>query len=534
VSAGHAITVLIPDHGEPVTLFLERVAETPGELLLILSDLEQVIAGDDSVRDRFLATLRPVSGRVRIATRSLPVVRDARKSGIRVVDRLADLDKLLEGNARAEEARREFLPHLWRQQLRSRLQSMGLLSLPKLRIWMLIVLSAGLFLFVVFRLLPSATVEVWPREDTVSQTVNIFLAQTGAIAALPPRVRVMELIPITITLDRTMTFDQISREFIGTNATTTMTIINNSEEPYWLKKGSRLSNQAGMVFKIVDSVKIDAKGETEVGAEALPEDTFDEIVGSRGNVPAGLKWEFPALAPEERILVYAENRVAATGGNSTYRTVLSQKDMDLMKATLENGLLSLAKQMVDERRDIYNVEHEDSTMEILYYDELTKFTYHDFVYPTEFLGQEVSSVPAKGSITYTAYAYDSTQVLDILSREVLGHVNEGRRILPETLTLGHLVAHVIDYEDDLSWIKLTIDLSGTEQHILDPLSPTGAVFAKKVRDQIKGLTRADAEQVIRNFPEVKKARVSVWPPWTDVLPGIPSHITVKPIEEFAL
>jgi len=153
------------------------------------------------------------------------------------------------------------------------------------------------------------------------------------------------------------------------------------------------------------------------------------------------------------------------------------------------------------------------------------------VMPTEFLGKPVDSVPVQGSIVYVMYGYDTQEVLDMLSRELHTHVGEGRKLIEGTLDLSRLIAHVIDYEDDFSWIKLTVDLSGTEQHILDPLSPTGAVFAKKVRANIKGVHKDEAERIVNNYPEVKKAEVSVWPPWTRMLPSIPSSIIIEPVYE---
>ena len=90
-----------------------------------------------------------------------------------------------------------------------------------------------------------------------------------------------------------------------------------------------------------------------------------------------------------------------------------------------------------------------------------------------------------------------------------------------------LVAHVIDYSDDLSWIKLTVDLSGTEQFILDPLTPAGARFSKKIRELVTGLTTKEALRILRNLPEVDNADIRLWPPWNSSLPRIPAHITIE-------
>lgn len=526
-----SITVLFPDQGESLASFERRITQTKGDMLVVFSELELLLTKEKEARKRMMSVCKKFSTRLRVATRNTSLIRAARAKGIRVIDSVADLKKFLKDSDQLDDALREFQPHIWRQQLRSRLQTMGLLSLPKLRIWALIGISGVLFLFIIFRLLPSATVRVWPREDTISQTANIFLAQSGAIVDLPKRVRVMDLIPITVRVDRTVTFDQISREFIGQNATATMNVVNHSDETYWLKTGTRVRNQAGMIFRLRDSIKIDPLDEVLVVAEAEPEDLYGEIVGERGNVPANLKWYLPGLTYDEQQLVYAVNTSEGSGGESEYRTVLSADDLVIGKEQLKTELLAEAKRLVNERRDVINTDSELTYIEILHYDELTTTEYVDFVMPDQFLGLPIKSVPIEGSVMYTMYAYDSQEVLDMLSRELKTHVGEGRILLEDTLDLNRLVAHVIDYEDDFSWIKLTVDLSGTVQHILDPLSPTGAVFAKKVRDNVTSIHKDDAERIVSNYPEVKRVDVSVWPFWNRYLPSIPTSIVIEPVKK---
>jgi hypothetical protein len=339
----------------------------------------------------------------------------------------------------------------------------------------------------------------------------------------------MPLKPISFTVNRTITFDHISKEFNGENAVVTMTIINTSDEPYSFRTGSRLVNEAGVVFKIEEPVFLEPRGRADVIAEADPLDIYGQIVGERGNVPAGRKWTFAGLPPEERSIVYAENITSASGGLTSYRTVLSKDDLTIAQKQLENELLLQAKQMVDEERLLWNAQHPDAQLEMLYYDELTKVRYRDFVLPTQFIGQPVASVPIEGTLDYTAYGYDTKAVLDLLTAELTAHVREGKRLLASSLGLERLVAHVIDYAENLSWIKLTVDLSGTEQYILDALTPTAVQFGKKVREKVAGLSLDEAQRIIKNFPEVDSVEISVWPPWNQKLPSIPSHIYITPI-----
>ena len=224
--------------------------------------------------------------------------------------------------------------------------------------------------------------------------------------------------------------------------------------------------------------------------------------------------------------MYAVNLEEARGGVTAYRTVLEEEDLATARRGLEQELLQTARQLIQEELQLQRIKNDSEILALLEHAELTKTTFTGFVLPWDFLGEPIISVPVEGEVIYTVLAYDKQAILDMLSDELESHVREGRRLLSETLSLDRLVVHVIDYEDDFSWVKLTVDLTGSEQFILDPLSPAGAQFARKVREQIMGLSKGEALKIVRNMPEVQNAKVNVWPPWNTTLPTIPVHIAV--------
>ncbi|MGE9070563.1 hypothetical protein ACQKHG_24780, partial [Escherichia coli] len=80
-------------------------------------------------------------------------------------------------------------------------------------------------------------------------------------------------------------------------------------------------------------------------------------------------------------------------------------------------------------------------------------------------------------------------ILNALRAELRTHVREGSRLLDEEIGREDLIAHVIAYDDNLAWSKLTVDLTARQEYILDPLSPTGAMFGKEVREKVTGITQ---------------------------------------------
>ncbi|MBU0766204.1 hypothetical protein KKF55_00225 [Patescibacteria group bacterium] len=524
------LTVAIPNEGESWSAFARRIQDTDGNVLVILPSAEQMLPPiDEKAKQAFFHVCAAQTDRIQIATFKRSFQLQAHAQGIDVLDHMRDIRILLEGHPGADESLRSLSPHVWKQQLRSHLQSMGLLSLPKLRIWILIFVSGFLFFFIILKLLPSSEVRIWPRGDTISQTVNIFLIQSGAVLDLSPRVRKLELVPLTVTVDRKLTFDQISKDFIGSSSSMAVTIVNKSDEEFQLRKGSRLVNQAGMIFRLEEQVFVYSRDEITVRAVADDIDLYGEIIGERGNVPAGLKWEFPGLKEEEQKFVYGENRSAAQGGTTAYTNVLKEKDLELAEKQIKQDLLATANQILDEELVLFNATNENQKRERLYYDEFTSATFSGFVLPTQFIGEEISSIPVSGTIFFTAYAYNKHAAMNMLYDELIDHVGEGRRLIDESITVDRLIHHVIDYADDNSWIKLTVDLTGKEEYVLDPLTPFGARFAMNVREVIAGKSKDEASSIVKNLPEVDSAEIKLWPPWANMLPDNPSQISITPM-----
>ncbi len=520
--------VLIPQDGEPWSALLQRMREAEGHALLLLAGKEGELIDRPVLRDSFVQACAEQNGTLTVATRHPVILAELRKAGVPVVDHARALRTLLEEHPALPEALRIFSPHLWKQQLTSRLQRLGLLSMPRLRIFGLAGLSAILFYVVVFRLLPSAEIVVHPRQEPATQTVNIFLATGTGAAAGANRVRTLPLLPLLVELERTIRFDQISKEFTGTAARVRLTVINTAPEPYSLRAGTRFSNQAGMIFRSTSSLNVEPGQEAVVEAVADPTDVFGQIIGERGNVPEGVKWQIPGLSEPERALVYAENREPASGGTTSYVRVLKPEDLEVARKRLEQELLTAAREEVDRRVGALQRRQPGSSMELLRYDQLTDIAYVDVRMPSAQIGTQADAVDVTGSIRFRMFAYDAAQIFPLLLHELRGHVREGRRLVETNLDPSHLVVHVIDYAADRSWIKLTVDLSAAEQYVLDPLQPAGALFARRVRELVAGRDREEALRIIRNLPEVETASISQWPPWSRTLPRIGSHIAIVP------
>jgi hypothetical protein len=280
-----------------------------------------------------------------------------------------------------------------------------------------------------------------------------------------------------------------------------------------------------MVFRIQRFAEVAGGGTETVPAVADEIDTYGEIIGERGNVPAGVRWEIPGLSEEERKSIYAENRAFAQGGATAYKNALQKSDLDIARKRLEQQLLAEAKKEVEERMQSLNLTA-GMTLRLLNNDQLVKATYTGFILPLDQLNQPVSSIMVEGGLEFRMLVYDAQRVLDLISGELIARIPPEKKLLSDTVSLKQLDVRIFDYADDLSWLKATAELSATEQYVLDPLTPSGARFARTVREKITGMTVSEAVRFVKNLPEVEKVKIRMWPPWSAVLPSIPSNISI--------
>ncbi len=494
---------------------------------------------DDAIRKVFSdSKALNADRRIVLATKDVRAIDAAKEAGWQTVSGIRELKMLLRSHSSLPEAIRAFSPVSWRRDIRSRLQLVGLLSLPKLRIWSLLILSAVAFLYVFFRFLPSATIRIWSNQETVTFTTNVFLVESGATLPVPPdRVKSLPLRRLTVHIDRTITYDQISKNFTGTNAQMTVTIYNEADESYSLRKHSRIFNQAGMRFRLQEDLILAPHTKQEVRTVADPIDQFGEVLGERGNVPAGIKWDFIGLSERERALVYGRNEKPATGGVTSYVNTLSRDDMigsakhPGAKQRLEQELLMVAKQQVEDQRIGDNNQSGTHYVQ-LQREDLTKTVFSNFQLSESFIGQNVNSVPVSGSVDYTVVLYDENLLLELLKGEATDRVPADKTISLRSLSKDNMDLHVIPpWDDDLLWIKITADLTYTQRYVLNPLTPVGAKFGKYIRDSVEGKDITEAKRVIKNLPEVSKVEISIWPPWAYTLPEIGSSISIIEEEE---
>lgn len=535
-SEQQSLTVFVGDGHVAAHAILKALRRTQGSFLCVLSPDGLSHIESEPLRALLVECRALNNDRMLImATKEKKVLQYAKEERWRVISTMKDLKDLLKKHPSEAEAVRTFSPVVWRESIRSRLQEVGILSLPRVRIWSLLVASGMVFLYTVLHLLPSSEITIIPNQESRNFTTNVYFSMSGArLPVSLDHVRHLPLRLLTVSVERSLTFDQISKNFTGTNASMTVSVINDTPDKFSLKKGSRLVNQSsGMIFRIQESVILEPRSQSSVRAIADSVDQYGDVLGSRGNIPAGVKWDFLKLPEDQRKLVYARNVTAGTGGTTSYVNVLTKEDIEGSKQragarqTLMQELRNSAKEQVAE--EIVSLNAASGTHFVLFdREELTISHFRDFDLSESFIGQNVQSIPLRGYIDYTVVLYDENALLAMIVDEIMKRVPLGKTIVENSLSKSNMDVNLIaPWDDDLTWVKATVDLQYVERFILDPLTPAGATFAKQIRDTIEGKEKSEAYRIIKNLPEVSQADINLWPPWSTTLPDLGSSIGIS-------
>ena len=132
---------------------------------------------------------------------------------------------------------------------------------------------------------------------------------------------------------------------------------------------------------------------------------------------------------------------------------------------------------------------------------------------------------------YTVILYDEQTLLEMLKTEVFKRIPDNKVIVASSLVKENIGLHVIPpWDDDLKWVKLTVDLTYSQRYIISPVTPSGAKFGKYIRDNTAGKSVAETYRIIKNLPEVSKVEVKLWPPWAMTVPSIEDSISITEMD----
>lgn len=394
----------------------------------------------------------------------------------------------------------------------------------------LIIVSILILFTITYIALPGATIALTPKSDVIETSVNVTLAdiETNKAELDTHPVHMIPSYKMVKKIQKVFTYTATGKEFKGSNATGTITIINEANHKWPLIAKTRFQTGDGLVFRIANPVEVpaattDAPGKLDVTVIADELDDFGQVIGERGNIQP-TKFFLPGLSDDNRKKLYAENTQPFTGGATAVIKLVSKEDLEAARAKMESDLTAAAEAelqaYVKERND-----SQKTSLELLTGRDAIEMSDPVIDIPAGLEGQKLESFEVHGEIVASGIAYNRDDLLGILQTELKLKKNPQKRLYK--IDKESLSYRIVDNDKTVGKIKITATIKGVEEYEISPDKENGARLIKKIKDHILGKDVQEAELYIQNLPEIDKVTIESWPAWSPTIPSIPDNIKIE-------
>lgn len=339
----------------------------------------------------------------------------------------------------------------------------------------------------------SAKVEITP--NTVSAAVqNTFTAYKDS-GALPYKI-------VTAQKIASQSVKSNGTKEVNTSASGTITVYNTQSKAQSLITNTRFAATGGLVFRIHSGITIPA-GTTEKPG-SINVKVYADKTGDAYNI-APTSFTIPGFAgTPQATLVYARSTTSMTGGASGAVPVI---DATLEKSTRNALRKALAPDLMT------SIEAQVPEGFVL----LPKATLISYQELSSTPSQTAGMVEVKEQGTITAVVFPNAVLAQNIAESIGGLGYQGEPLTLSSFdTLSFSATGGLPTADAKSF-SFTLNGTASLIYTVDPGRIAGAVSGK---------TRSEAEVVLTNYPEIKRAIIILRPFWRKAFPEDPASISV--------
>jgi hypothetical protein len=360
----------------------------------------------------------------------------------------------------------------------------------------LIVLAVGAYL-----LLPSATIALTPKRDTIS--VDLTVSADPNATAVDAATATIPATRIDVPAQVTQTFTTTGVHVEQTTATGSVTFTNyDPTASNTIPRGAIVSTEGGIRFRTLATIVVPAASFTPPSTTVPSTKSVSiEAVkpGTEGNVPANA---IDVVPPGENpVFLQVANPNPTTGGTHT-------ETPEVSKAEVDKAVAQLQAQLDAAFRDAVTSGAGAPAGATVFPDTAVPGVATPSPDPKTLVGQAVPSFDLTLSSTGSAIAVDPTPVRQIAEQQLMGKVGSDHRLV-----------------DGSTQIQVGDGTVGADGSVSFPARATAErvliVDPAQLRGLVKGRTKAEAEAALAPFGTV---RVALWPDWVTTVTGVDGRL----------
>lgn len=363
----------------------------------------------------------------------------------------------------------------------------------------LVLLIGGFIYFYLFQAKAHVVIAVQPK--MVDQNETVVFSTTapndfseGVIAAKE----------IDTTVDGQLSIETTGKKDTGEKAKGTVTIYNNGDDPITLQKDTPLKASNGVTFLIDKEVKIaSASGDIFSGTKPGTADApvVAKELGTESNLPSGTKF---AIGGDTTLA--AKNDSAFSGGTKKQIQVVSQKDIDKLRADLPKTLEDKATSAIKQ-----SASNDETVLPLLTSSAISKSKFDKKV------DDEAKKVSLTATVAFTGIAYQNSDVTDYVKTLMKDSSSDDVNFADDSIS--------VNVEDATLQKNKTVEAELVIQAGLLP-----SIDTEKVVKELEGKSLDEAKTIINELPQVTDSEITFSPniPFIpNLFPRLPQDITVE-------
>ncbi|MFH0776016.1 MAG: hypothetical protein V1936_00175 [Patescibacteria group bacterium] len=399
--------------------------------------------------------------------------------------------------------------------------------------------AVALLFFIVYIAVPTASIYVTPRSDTLSKVVNVVFTNRAGSGEEVAGTHTVAAEFLKLDFVRDLRIGATGQIFEGTTAHGEVTLFNRLNREKFLVP-SRLRSPEGIIFKTKKAVTIPPAvggeyGSVSVEVEACetddqkcdcisePGSCQGNFIGDRGNLGPSF-FTFPAIPSLSPALFWGESKKTFTGGVTKITKFISKEDLANVKETVAREVQDLAKEelrtLIDQKNQI-----EKRTLTLLDDPKAIQVEIISIDVPPKLENVQQPDFVVAVSARVRAVAYESDDLRALLFNQLETKVHPEKSLVKINFDNAALNLEEVNFA--AGRVKLAATIDGVEEYDLSTETEAGARLVSKLKARILGRSVAEAEAYIRNLPEVSNAVISSWPFWARTIPELAENVKFR-------
>ncbi len=358
-----------------------------------------------------------------------------------------------------------------------------------------------------YLLLPSATIAITPRQETIGPT-SFQVVADPSVSEPDLEAGVVPATVIEVPLEASDTFAATGKRVEEQRATGTVRFENlDFTATNSIAKGAVVSTESGIRFRTDKAITIpraELVGLTVVPSAATVTVTAVDA-GPEGNVAQNSITSEPR--GENPLFLNVTNPEPTSGGSREEFPRVTQEDVDAAVADLQGALTdAFDTQLADPDLGGGDVSVFPDTAAL-----------GDTTWSTDLealVGQEIESFDLGGGATGTVMAVDETPIGTIAETRLGAAVEPGYELVPDSSDI-----QVDEGTAEDGVIRFPVTVTASQVRVFDPA---------EVEALILGMTPDDAAAVLEEYGT---ADIVLWPDWVSSIPTMDGRVQVVIVDE---